>query len=377
MTEPAARPDIAVLLATSGHSGVDRVMGNLLAAWAGAGLAVDLLGIRGHGPQLGDAPPSLRRVPLPAAHVNTALPALLRYLRRVRPPLLLTDKDRVNRLALLAATLAGGHTRVAVRLGTTVSVNLARRGRAERAAQRWSMRHLYPRATAVLTPSAGAADDLAAFAGLPRRRIAVVPSPVFGPALTARAGEPPAGVDWPDDGIPTVLAIGELCARKDFATLLRAFAVVRAARPCRLVILGEGRQRAQLIALAGALGLGTDVQLPGFVDNPYPHLRRATLFVLSSRCEGMPVALIEALACGTPVVSTDCPHGPRELLQDGRVGALVPVGDAAALAAAMCAALDAPPPADDLRAAAAPYAIDRAAGAYLDALGLPRPAALA
>ena len=371
------RPDVAVLLATSGHSGVDRVMGNLLAAWGEAGLAVDLLAIRGHGPHIDPLPPGLRRVLLPARHVNTALPALVRYLNAVRPPVLLTDKDRVNRVALLAAALAGGRTRVAVRLGTTVSVNLARRGRLERAVQRASMRHLYPRAAAVLVPSQGAADDLAAFAGLARQHIAVVPSPVFGRRFERLAAEPPQGVTWPESAPPTVLGIGELCARKDFGTLIRAFARLRAARPCRLVILGEGRQRAALEALVRALGLEADVLLPGFVANPYPHLSRAALFVLASRCEGLPVALIEALACGTPAVSTDCPSGPRELLQGGRLGALVPVGDAERLGSAMAATLAAPPPADALRTAAAPYAVNAAAGAYLDALGVPRPVALA
>lgn len=369
------RPDIAVLLATSGHSGVDRVMGNLLTAWGEAGLAVDLLAIHGHGPQLDPLPSGLRRVLLAARHVNTALPVLVRYLRAVRPPLLLTDKDRVNRVALAAAAFTGGHTRVAVRLGTTVSVNLARRGRLERALQRASMRHLYPRAAAVLVPSQGAADDLAAFAGLARERIAVVPSPVFGRRLQALAADPPQGVPWPQ-APPTVLGIGELCARKDFGTLIRAFARLRAKRPCRLVILGEGRQRPLLEALVRELGLTADVCLPGFVANPYPHLARAGLFALSSRCEGLPVALIEALACGTPAVSTDCPSGPRELLHGGKLGALVPVGDAEALAAAMTATLDEPPAADTLRAAAAPYAVQTAAGAYLDALGVPRPMAL-
>ncbi len=374
---PPRRPDLAVLLATSGHSGVDRVMGNLLAAWGEAGLCVDLLGIRGHGPHIAPLPPGVRRVPLPARHVNTALPALVRYLRRVRPPLLLSDKDRVNRLALLANALAGGHTPVAVRLGTTVSVNLARRGAIERGLQRWSMRHLYPRAAAILVPSQGAADDLAAFAHLPGERIRVVPSPVLTAGLAARMAQAPQGVDCPADELPTVLGIGELCARKDFETLIRAFARLREARPCRLVILGEGRRRGRLEALVAQLGLEGHVHLPGFVANPYPHLARAALFVLTSRCEGMPVALIEALACGTPVVSTDCPSGPRELLQHGRVGPLVPVGDVAALAEAMARTLDAPPARPMLLRAAAPYAAGCAAGAYLAALGLPRPAALA
>jgi glycosyltransferase involved in cell wall biosynthesis len=143
------------------------------------------------------------------------------------------------------------------------------------------------------------------------------------------------------------------------------------------VILGEGRQRQPLEALVRELGLAADVCLPGFVADPYPQLARAALFVLSSRCEGLPVALIEALACGTPAVSTDCPSGPRELLQGGRVGALVPVGDIDALVAAMTVTLDTPPAAEVLRAAAAPYAVQAAAGAYLDALRVPRPAALA
>lgn len=371
------RPDLAVLLATSGHSGVDRLMGNLLAAWGEAGLHIDLLGIHGHGPAIDPLPPGVRRVSLPARHVTTALPALVRYLRRVRPPRLLTDKDRVNRLALLASTLAGGHTPVAVRLGTTVSVNLARRGAVERAIQRGSMRHMYPRAATILMPSQGAADDLTAFAGLPRERIRVVPSPILTADLATRMAQPPQGVDGPADGLPVVLGIGELCARKDFETLIRAFAHLRAARPCRLVILGEGRQRTRLEALVVDLGLGGHVHLPGFVANPYPHLARAALFALTSRCEGMPVALIEALACGTPVVSSDCPSGPRELLQGGRIGPLVPVGDVAALAKAMAATLDAPPPRAVLQGAAAPYAAQHAAGAYLTALGLPLPAALA
>lgn len=309
-------------------------------------------------------------VELGSAHVHTSLIPLVRYLRRERPRVLLADKDKVNRTALLARWLARVPTRVVVRIGTTVSKNLERRGALKRWGQVLSMRWFYRAAAAVLVPSEGAADDLAHVARLPRSHIRAVPSPIITPDLE-HAAEADPGHPWPGDPQrPLLLGVGELCARKDFATLLRAFARLRAERPCRLLLLGEGRQRAKLEALAAELGVAEDVELPGFVDNPYAYMARADLFVLSSVCEGAPVVLMEALALGTPVVATDCPSGPAEILEGGRHGALVPVGDADALAQAMAATLEHPPQRPALRAAADRYRVETSADRYLDALGL-------
>jgi glycosyltransferase involved in cell wall biosynthesis len=231
------------------------------------------------------------------------------------------------------------------------------------------MRWLYPAADAILVPSAGAADDLAAHAGLPRSRISVVPSPIVTARLLERAAEAPAHPWLADGGAPVILGVGELSERKDFATLIRAFARLRAGRPCRLVILGEGRRRGELEALAAQLGVAADVALPGFVPNPYPCMARAAAFALASRWEGMPVVLIEALALGTPCVACDCPSGPREVLAGGEAGGLVAVGDEAALAAALAAQLDRPTPAERARAAVAGYTDEGSARAYLAALG--------
>ncbi len=364
------RTDLAVFAATSGHSGVDRVLNNLVPAIAARGLHIDVLGIAGHGPHYDDLPAGVRRVDLGARHVNSALPALVRYLRSTRPRALLTDKDRVNRVAIWARRLAGVDTRLGVRLGTTVSVNLASRGALERWLQTWSMRTLYRRADAVLVPSRGAAADFAHHARLPLERIRVVPSPIVAPDMAARAAAPAVHPWFHDDGPPVILGVGELSERKDFATLIRAHARLRRTHDCRLLILGEGRRRGELERLAIELGTQAAVALPGFVPNPYPCMARAAAFALSSRWEGMPVVLIEALALGTPVVACDCPSGPAELLDGGRLGALVPVGDEAALAAALARTLAAPPAHDALTAAAAPYAIDASARAYLQALGL-------
>lgn len=362
-------PDLAIFLATSGHSGVDRVMRNLLPEFVARGLRVDLLKIAGHGPHWGELPENARLVELGARHVHTALPALVHYLRQHRPRALLSDKDKVNRTALLARALAGVNTRIAVRMGTTVSVNLARRGAWSRFSQQASIRLFYRFADAIITPSQGAANDLACIAGLSPDRITVCPSPVVTAGLLKKAEEV-APHPWLAENVPVVLGVGELCARKDFSTLLHAFALLRRQRPCRLIIAGEGRQRAKLQTLAAQLNIAGDVDLAGFQPNPYAYMRHADVFALSSVCEGSPVVLMEALAVGTPVVSTDCPSGPREVLADGRYGALVPVGDGEKLAAALADALDHPPSTDLLREASLPYSVANSADHYLAALGL-------
>jgi glycosyltransferase involved in cell wall biosynthesis len=368
-------PDLALFAATSGHSGVDRVFRNLVPELARRGLRVDLLGIAGHGPDYGVVPRGVRRIVFGTRHVNSALPALVRYLRRERPRALLTDKDRVNRIALLARALARVATRLGVRLGTTVSVNLASRGALERWLQTTSMRSFYRYADAVLVPSAGVARDLEHHARLLPGLIRVVPSPIVTANMLDLANEQLAHSWFHDGGPLPILGVGELSDRKDFVTLLRAFARLRTRRPeQRLMILGEGRRRGELEGLARMLGITAAVALPGFVANPYPYMARAAAFALCSRWEGMPVALIEALALGTPSVACDCPSGPREVLADGRYGPLVPVGDDVALAAALGSLLDEPLAKAHLEQAARPFTVEASADAYLAALRIEAPA---
>jgi glycosyltransferase involved in cell wall biosynthesis len=361
---------LAIFAATSGHSGVDRVIRNLtqqLDAWD---LPVDLLRIQNHGPRLdADRLRHGRVIDLHRAHVNSSLGPLVRYLRQVRPAALLTDKDRVNRLAILAVALSGAPTRLVVRLGTTVSVNLASRRTFERWQQRLSMRYLYPFAERVIVPSQGVAEDLAAYTGLSRGHIRVVPNPVVTPELDTLAAAP-VSHPWLDGGPPVILGVGELGHRKGFDILVAAFAKVRKHRPCRLLILGRGGHRNRLLAQAESLGVREDVDLPGFTSNPYPYMARASLFVLSSRWEGFGVVLIEALYLGLPVVSTDCPHGPREILEDGRHGTLVPVGDADAMARGIEAALAVDSNPERSRSRALDFSSERSARGYLDVLGL-------
>lgn len=360
---------IACLFATSGHSGVDRIMQRLLPAIAGRGYQVDLLHVRGHGPEIA-AGPNLEVVDLGAAHVASALPGLIRYLRSHDPEVLFSDKDRVNRTAMLAKWLSRSRARLVLRNGTTVSIDLRDRKPLDRFFQRLSMRHLYGAADSVLMPSSGAADDFAAFTGVDRGHISVVPSPVISQELFELAAAPVEHPWLADKRLPVILGVGELCGRKDFETLIRGFALLRGSTPARLIILGRGRRRERLLALANELAVAGDVDLPGFEPNPYRFIARADLFASTSRWEGMPVVLIEALALGRRVVSTDCPSGPRELLDQGRLGRLVPISDEHGLAAAMRAALDEQPPVEAMQRAASAYRVEASTDAYLAAMGL-------
>jgi len=163
---------------------------------------------------------------------------------------------------------------------------------------------------------------------------------------------------------PVIISVGKLIKRKDFSCLLAAFAKLRSWRPARLIVLGEGRLRRKLLSLAQKLKVVEDVDFHGFLENPYSFLAKANLFVLSSRNEALPTVLIEAMACGCPVVSTDCPFGPREILENGKYGTLVPVGDSEALATAMANTLDQPPRRDTLRKRASFFNMERALEQY-------------
>jgi glycosyltransferase involved in cell wall biosynthesis len=197
------------------------------------------------------------------------------------------------------------------------------------------VRQFYPLAEHIIGNSQGVAEDLLRVTGLPCDRVKIIYNPVVTPEL-GELKEAEVQHPWFDHGQPPViLAVGRLKPQKDFSTLIQAFARVRHTRPSRLLILGEGPERDALKTMVRELGLEEDVSLPGYVENPLAYMSRASLFVLSSRWEGLPTVLIEALYCGVPVISTDCPSGPREILADGQHGSLIPVQDVSALAEAI------------------------------------------
>lgn len=360
--------NVAVLVSYSGDGGVERMMNALIEGLLEAGYAVDVLLLQRRGGHVTDIPARARVVPLWPGHASLAAPALARYLQRERPSVLLAAKDRAGRAALRARARARVETRVVLRIGNTVSESLAARGWLRRVLRYWPIRRWYPHADAIVAVSRGVAQDVVSTSGVDPDRVHVIHNPVVTPAVEQLAEHRPDHPWLKGDGIPVVLGVGRLTRQKDFPTLLRAFARLRARRTVRLVILGEGEERAALEMLTRELHVETDVDLPGFVDNPYGWMRCADLFVLASAWEGSPNALTEALYLGTPVVATDCRSGPREVLDDGRLGPLVPVGDHIALAEAMLLTLDEHPSSADLRGAVLDYTVERSTARYLEVL---------
>jgi glycosyltransferase involved in cell wall biosynthesis len=331
---------VAVFLPSLEGGGAQRSLLTVVNAFAARGLAVDLVLAKATGPFLSAVRPGVRVVDLGGARVFASLPALVRYIRRERPLAMLSALSHANVVAIWARWISNVPVRLVVSERNTLTQTTASSELFRARFIPWLMRISYPKADAVVAVSAGVAADLASAIGLSPSRISVIYNPVVGPELLQKSGEE-IGNCWVDArDTPIVLAVGRLTAQKDYPTLIDAFARVHAQKRARLVILGEGEARGALENQIQSLGLAEHVLLPGFVDNPFPWMRRADVFVLSSRWEGLPGVLIQAMACGTPVVSTDCPSGPAEILANGRWGRLSPVGDVRALASAILDTLD-------------------------------------
>lgn len=306
------------------------------------------------------------------------LPSLAACLRRGRPDLVIASATHLNITTILARARIRGDFKLLVAERNTYSNVVSR----DDSARKWRWRYLgplvrrlYGRADGVVSVSKGVADDLSRAVGLARDRITTIYNPVVDGGFRERVSE---YVDhpWFHAGEPPVLlGMGRFNEEhKNFSVLIEALSRVRKQIPARLMILGEGRDRARYERQIVSLGLSDCVELPGFVANPLPYLKHASCFVLSSTHEGLPAVLIEALACGCPVVSADCPSGPREILDEGRYGALVPVGDSAAMAAAIVRTLSAPGDRESLAARGMAFSDVKSARSYLALAGFAVPA---
>jgi glycosyltransferase involved in cell wall biosynthesis len=276
--------------------------------------------------------------------VRTALNGvigLVRFIRNEKPDAIYSFQT--STLAVAARMVARTNSRLYVRESNTASQSFIFDGRFSRKIKLTLKKLLYSRANAIIAVSAGVANDLETSVGISRSNIRVIYNPTFTPQLLELSKEP---VDhhWlkADSNVPVIISVGRLSKQKDFLTLIKAFAIARSSRKMRLLIVGEGPERAEIERCAASLGITTDVDLIGEQQNPYKYLSRSSVFVLSSIFEGLPNVVIEAVGCRLPVVATDCPSGPREILMNGDSGTLVPIADPEKMAEAILSYLAAP-----------------------------------
>lgn len=333
------RGHVALAAMSFGSGGAERAAVNLARGFVVRGLKVDMIVASDSGNYGSSLPASV------GIHVIGKSPwsmarGLREWSRQNPQAVLLSCQANLSRMSGLCAAAGWVRNPLIIR-----EPNIIRSVPLQGQSLLWApfVPFFYRRARRFIALSQAARADLAGLVGRAMTDIALIGNGVDQDEVVRRSRE---AVDdpWlsPDRSIPVVLAVGRLTRQKGFETLLTAFAKLKETRPARLVILGEGELRGELAAMTEALGIAGSVRMPGFVENPYAWMSRADVFVLSSRWEGSPNALLEALAVGAPCVSTDCPSGPREIMTDPICGRLVPVEDGDAMAQGIADLLEAP-----------------------------------
>ena len=350
-------------------SGVPLAQWRFAAALAAAGHRVDLIIGRCDADLAVPDAPGVRVRVIGARQTRGMFVPIWRYLRRERPDVLFSAEDHLNTFVLAAAILSGSKAKISGSSRVTPYDTYSNRILSKRWTLKCLARLVAWRADALTCVSRDMVEQYRDVFGAARH--VCVYNIVDQPAARARIAESVDDEWFVDKPMPTVVAAGTLAPWKGFADLIRAVKLLIASgRQVRLVILGDGPARGELEVLIASLDLADHVRLPGRVGNPLKYFARSDVFVLSSHVEGLPNVLVEAMMCGCTPVSTDCPTGPREVLQDGRYGYLTPVGDVGGLASAIEQALEHPIPPEQLAEAVRPFEQDAVIRRHFDLLGL-------
>jgi len=356
---------IAILLPDLRGGGAERMHVHLAKYWHKRGLKVNFILMQERGEFLDLLPEGVGVVSLGVERARQVVLPLTRHLRKTRPDIVIAAMWPLTSIAVLSWSLAGRPGRLVLSDHTQLSISCVQ----EIDTPQWCvgaiMRLTYPAASGIIAVSEGVKRDMCKIAGFSNELVKVIYNPTALGVSPRRESLAIRQHLWGAGFDHHILSVGALKAQKDHITLIKAFALLPAKINAKLTILGEGSLRFELEALVVQLGLQSRVALPGFAVFPYPWYRSADLFVLSSSWEGFGNVIVEALECGVPVVSTNCPSGPAEILEDGRYGKMVPIRDPAALASAIEQSLGATHDSAALMHRAKDFSVKKIADEYL------------
>lgn len=341
--------------------GAERVTVNLANQLVENGHQVEVLVVTDDGELADELVPEVKRSVLSVDHMRWAAVPLARHLRRTRPDVLISFMTAANVIAIIATRSAWVST-------TVIATEHSTKSEVRDITQKPDLilaKYLYSFADYIVGVSEGVSEDICEWARVSDDKVVTIYNPVISEEEIGTTYKPPSHPWFHDDDIAVVLSVGRHTSQKDYPTLIRSFALLLEEREnVRLMLLGGGELTSEYESLIAELGIEEEVAMPGFVTQPYPYMAHADVFALSSRVEGLSLVLIEAMACGTTVVSTDCPNGPSEVLVDGKYGELVPVGDPDSLKSALTRALLHPTDEGLLRERAGDFSIKKAATEY-------------
>ncbi len=362
------KPHLAFFAHDLRGGGAERAMVRLVNAMARRDIPIDLVLVKTEGAFLQELDPRVRLVSLSGRRTATSFIGLKRYLNDSRPVALISAMTHINISSVVARMLSKHKPKLILVEHNQFDRNFALKKGLVRLAYK-AVPYLYRQADVVAGVSEGVRASIADVIGLPPNQLSVLYNPVITPELAEQSLEKPNHIWLQNRDRPVLLAVGRLSKSKNYPLLLDAFSLLLQNVAARLIILGEGELRDTLVAHAKALGIIDSVDFAGFQQNPFSYMSSCDVFVMSSDWEGHPTVMLEAMACGAPIVSTDCRSGPSEILAGGKFGRLVPTGDARALAIALEATIAAPGSAQPRIARANEFNDNASADAYLAAAG--------
>jgi len=361
--------DVSLYVTSLAGGGAHKMMVNIAKGLNDLGYTVDIVLVKKEGPFIKNVPDEINIVDLNSARTLLSIPQFINYLNKNNPKALLVTPVAPTVPAIWAAYLSKSNVKIVLRIPvvlTEAEFYSDPNGIKDLALSRLT-RLFYPYADNYVAISQGVANDMIKNFGIDQSQIEVIYNPAIDDQISSKSQ---ISVSHPffDESVPVLIGVGRLAKQKDFPTLIRAFDQFLSEEDARLIILGEGPQRKKLEALVKDRGLSNKVSFPGFVENPFSYMRKADVFVLSSAWEGFGNVIPEALMCGTPVVSTDCKSGPREILKDGKYGRLVEVGNEEQMCQAVFDTLEKPIASKELKKRAEDFHINSIVPQYAELL---------